>query len=123
MTETIASDPTANFFEGLAKRGHEPLLQNTSGTLRVELRTGKQTEHWYVTIDKGDIAVSNANEEADAVVRCDKALFDEMATGRANMMTAILRGVFETEGDLGLVISFQRLFPSPPKSVYARKIR
>ncbi len=119
----MTADPTATFFDGVAKRGREPLLQNASGTLRVELRTGRRTEYWHVTIDKGDIAVSNANDEADAVIRCEKALFDEMATGRANMMTAILRGEFETDGDLGLVVSFQRLFPAPPKSVYARKIR
>jgi putative sterol carrier protein len=119
----MAADPTATFFEALAKRGHESLLQNASGTLRLELRNGRRTQYWYVTIAKGDITVSHANEEADAVVRCDKALFDEMATGRANVMTAILRGVLETEGDLGLAVSFQRLFPAPPKSVYARKIR
>ena len=119
----MAADPTATFFERLAKSGHEPLLANASGTLRFELRSGRRTQYWYVTIDKGDIAISNATEEADAVVRCDKALFDRMATGRANVMTAILRGVLETEGDLGLAVSFQRLFPSPPKSVYARKIR
>ena len=67
--------------------------------------------------------MSNASDEADGVIRCDKALFDEMATGRANATTAILRGVLDAEGDLGLMMSFQRLFPSPPKSVYARKIR
>ena len=67
--------------------------------------------------------MSNANDEADAVIRCDKALFDEMATGRANATTAMLRGVLQSEGDLGLLMSFQRLFPAPPKSVYARKIR
>ncbi len=123
MAETMAADPTATFFEELAKRGHEPILANTSGTLRFELRNGRRTEYWYVTIEKGDVTVSNASDDADAVVRCDKALFDEMATGRANAMAAQLRGVLESEGDLGLVMSFQRLFPSPPKSVYARKIR
>jgi hypothetical protein len=35
----------------------------------------------------------------------------------------MLRGALQAEGDLGLLMSFQRLFPSPPKSVYARKIR
>ncbi len=91
--------------------------------MRFELRNGRRTQYWHVTIDKGDVTVSNANDEADAVVRCDKSLFDEMATGRANAMAAQLRGVLESAGDLGLVMSFQRLFPSPPKSVYARKIR
>jgi putative sterol carrier protein len=119
----MAADPTATFFEGLAKRGHEPILTHTSGTLRFELRSGRRTEYWYVTIKKGDVAVSNTNEEADTVIRCARALFDDMATGRANATAATLRGVLQAEGNLGLVMSFQRLFPGPPKSVYARKIR
>ena len=119
----MVADPTATFFEQLAKRGHEPMLTRTPGTLRFELRNGGRTQTWYVTIDKGDVAVSNEKAEADCVIRCDKALFDDLATGRANAMTAILRGVLETEGNLGLVMSFERLFPPPPKSVYARKIR
>ncbi len=119
----VAADPTATFFEALAKRGHEPLLQNASGTLRIELRNGKRAEIWHVTISKGDVTVSHANAEADAIVRADRALFDGMVTGRVNAMTAMLRGVLNAEGNLGLVMSFERLFPGPPKSVYARKIR
>ena len=42
---------------------------------------------------------------------------------RERRRTELLRGVLLAEGDLGLVMSFQRLFPGPPKSVYARKIR
>ena len=39
-------------------------------------------------------------------------------------MAAQLRGALESEGDLGLVMSFQRLFPGRRQSpVYARKIR
>ena len=123
MPKATTGDATATFFEKLAKAGHEPILARTSGTLRVELKNGRRTEYWFVTVDKGDVAVSHANDEADAVVRTDKALFDGMATGRVNATTAILRGVLDAEGDLGLVMSFQRLFPAPPKSVYARKIR
>ena len=119
----MTDDPTATFFEALGKRGHEPLLQNASGTLRFELRNGRRTEHWRVAIAKGDVTVSRASAAADTVVRADKALFDRLVTGRANAMAATLRGVIQSEGDLGLVMSFQRLFPAPPKSVYARRIR
>jgi putative sterol carrier protein len=119
----MASDSTATFFEALAKRGHEPILASTSGTLRFELRSGGRRKYWYVTISKGDVTASRTAAEADAVVRCDRALFDGMATGRVNAMAAMLRGVLQAEGNLGLVMSFQRLFPAPPKSVYARKIR
>ena len=63
----ISTDATATFFEQLAARGHEPLLQSASGTLRFELKNGGRTQYWFVTIDKGDITVSHANAEADAV--------------------------------------------------------
>jgi putative sterol carrier protein len=119
----MAADPTASLFEALSRRGHESLLQGTSGTLRFELRQGGRLVYWYVAIDRGDVTVSHSRAEADAVVRTDKTLFDGMATGRVNAMAATLRGVIEAEGDLGLIMSFQRLFPGPPKSVYARKIR
>ena len=119
----MPSDSTATFFEALAKRGRDPILASTSGTLRFELGGGARREYWYVTISKGDVTTSRANAEADAVVRCDKALFDGMVTGRVNATAAMLRGAVQAEGDLGLLMSFQRLFPSPPKSVYARKIR
>jgi len=118
-----STDATATFFERLASRGHEPLLQSASGTLRFELKNGSRTQFWFVKITKGDVAVSNANAEADSVIRTTKVLFDQMATGRANAMAAMLRGVLRAEGNLGLVMSFQRLFPGPPKSVYAKKIR
>jgi putative sterol carrier protein len=109
------ADPTEAFFDDLARRSHEPLLQRASGTLRFDLADGKDTVHWYVTLKKGDIAVSHKRTGADAVVRADRALFEGMATGRVNAMAASLRGVVGLEGDLGLVMSFQRLFPSPPR--------
>ena len=109
-------DATAEFFDAIGQRGHEPLLGSTSGTVRFDLAEGRRIEHWYVTIDKGDIAVSNKNADADAVVRLERSLFDSMATGKVNAMAAALRGVLAPEGNLGLVISFQRLFPGPPRS-------
>ena len=39
-----------------------------------------------------------------------------MANGKVNAMAAALRGVLAPEGDLVLIISFQRLFLGPPRS-------
>ena len=109
-------DATSAFFSDLAERGHEPLLATTTGTLRFDLVSGKRVEHWFVSLKKGDVTVSQKDTRANAIVRLDRALFDRMVTGRANAMAATLRGVIVPEGDLGLVISFQRLFPGPPAS-------
>jgi len=110
-----AQDPTAEFFEDLATRGPEPLLQSASGTMRFDLKDGARVEHWYVTTDKGQSRVSHKEAKADAIIRTDKALFDKIATGKANVTAATLRGTLVLEGDIALVMAFQRLFPSPPR--------
>jgi hypothetical protein len=110
------SDPTKQFFDDLAARGHVPLLKSSSGTLRFDLESGERVTHWYVMIKKGDVGVSHDAAEADCTVRAPKELFDRMAAGTANAMAAALRGLVLPVGDLRLLIQFQRLFPGPPSS-------
>jgi hypothetical protein len=54
----VRSDLTAECFDELASRGHEPLLRKVTGSARFDVVAGQRTEHWLVTIDKGDIRVS-----------------------------------------------------------------
>jgi putative sterol carrier protein len=108
------SDATAAFFGELAKRGHEPLLENTKGTLRVELADGKRVDRWFVEVDNGDVAVSRKNAKADCTVRAKKELFDGIAGGEVNATAAVLRGALTIDGDVELIVRLQRLFPGPP---------
>jgi putative sterol carrier protein len=102
--------------EELGRRGHEPLLEKVSGTIRFEIVDGKQTERWLVTIDKGDLAVSRKNVRADCTLRADKAVFDRVASGKMNAMAAFLRGDIILDGDSPeLLVPFQRLLPGPPR--------
>jgi len=109
-------DATSEFFSELDRRGHEPLLQNATGSVRFDLVEGDHTDHWLVTVDNGDVAVTNATAAADCVVQTDKSLFDRIARGEANAMSAVLRGEVTAEGDLELVMLLQRLFPGPVSS-------
>jgi putative sterol carrier protein len=104
------------FFADLSERGTEPLLKGATGTLRFDLTDGKRVDRRYVTVTKGEIAVSHRNAPADAVISADRELFERVATGRVNATAAVLRGVFEVQGDLGLLMLFQRLFPGPPRT-------
>ena len=106
--------PTAAFFDDLAARGREPLLKSACGSLRFDMADGDRVEHWRVEIDNGDVAVSRSKSRADAVVRLDKAMSDGLVTGRVNAMAAALRGELVPDGDLSLLLLFQRLFPGPP---------
>jgi putative sterol carrier protein len=110
------TDATADFFDGLGRRGHEPLLEKTTGTVRVDLVNGKQTERWLIAVDKGDVTVSHKNVGADCTIRVKRALFEGMAGGTVNATAAVLRGELAIEGNWELMVLFQRLFPGPPGS-------
>lgn len=111
------SAPTATeeFFRQLSERGHEPILKGDSGTLRFDVDRGGQVERWFVTVASGDVSVSHARGRAGTVVKLDGELFDQLVAGTANAVSAQLRGVLMAEGDLHLMMVFQRLFPGPPR--------
>ena len=80
--------PTADFFDGLGSRGHEPLLKSESGTIRFDLLDGEKVEHWSVTMAKGSVSVSRRQGHADAVVRLPRETFDGMVSGSVNATAA-----------------------------------
>jgi predicted lipid carrier protein YhbT len=108
------ADRTAEFFGAIAQRRHEPFLEKTSGTVRVDLTSGARTDHWLLSINKGDLSVSDQHAPADCVIRADKEIFDRIASGEANAQAMFLRGALEVQGSPELLLLFTRLFPSPP---------
>jgi SCP-2 sterol transfer family len=123
----VAVDATAAFFDELASRGHEPVLARTSGTLRFDIADGDRVEHWYVTIRKGDIDVARKRGRADSLLALDHSLADEIFGGRTNVIARMLRGQVHIEGDLAVMMQFQRLLPRPagsrelPTAGYAKR--
>ena len=121
-------DATTRFFEDLDRRGFEPVLVKTSGTLRFDLHEGPQTTHWLLQIDRGNLEVSREDREADTVVGTAPRLFDELVTGEENAIAALLRGDMTVSGDLRLMLQVERVFPGPPDSrgprrVFEREVR
>jgi ubiquinone biosynthesis protein UbiJ len=109
-------EATTDFFQALGARGHEPALENVTGTIRFDVRDGgKVIGRWTISIRKGDVDVSRRNAKADCVVRLDQTLLDGIASGATNGMAALVRGAVDVEGDAGLLLAFQRLFPGPPR--------
>ena len=115
------SDTNVQFFEELGRRGHEPLLEHATGTIRFDFVDDGRTDRWLVSINKGQVAVSHGNGDADAVVTGDRALFAKIVSGEQNAMAALLRGAVGVEGRVQLLALFQRLFPAPPKSRRRRR--
>jgi ubiquinone biosynthesis protein UbiJ len=58
------------------------------------------------------VEVDRTDGKADCVVATTRAAFDQIAGGHLNALPAALRGLVEIEGDPGLLIRFQRLFPA-----------
>lgn len=108
-------DPGARFLESLSHQGCIPLLKRLSGSVRFEIvDEDGHVEQRLVEIQKGYVTVSHKRAKADATVRFSRELSDKIATGRANSMAALLRGELSAEGNLSLVMAFQRLYQGPP---------
>jgi predicted lipid carrier protein YhbT len=111
------TDAIAQFFDGLAARGHEPMLEKTTGTLRFDVVEGKRTDRWFLTVKKGDLTVSRRNVAADLVIRGERPLFEKMVRGKANALAAVLRGSLTIDASsregAELLVLFQRLLPRP----------
>ncbi|HEX6663426.1 MAG TPA: SCP2 sterol-binding domain-containing protein [Gaiellaceae bacterium] len=107
---------TTEFFESLRERGPQPALARTEGTMAFELRDGKRTQRWRVEIEKGNLTVSHRQGSTDCTVRTTQDVFDGIVRGEVNAFAAVLRGTLFIDGDPKLLVNFQRLFPSPPRT-------
>jgi predicted lipid carrier protein YhbT len=110
----LTQDRYSEFFERLMATPHS-LLHDVSATLRIDIEQNGQSQRWHVTIDHGRITVTQRNAPADATMRTDPALFDQIITGEANALTAALRGRLRIDGDARMLVTFKRLLPGPPK--------
>jgi len=116
-----AADRLTKFFEDLAVRGHEPSLERLTATFRFDLLDGKQTERWFVAVNKGDLAVSRQNRAADCVLRAERDVFERLVTGRQRVLAAVLRGQLVPEGDPKRLVLAQRLLPGRSASRRSRR--
>jgi hypothetical protein len=107
-------DPIGDFFEQVVARGHEPLFEGLAFTLRFDLRHGKQTDHWYVAVEDGDVRVSRDVRPADCVAHMDRALFHRLITGRTGAQAAWLRSEITVDGTPVPHRLFDRIYPGPP---------
>ena len=129
----MTGDAVTAFFEDLGSRGYDPLLRSVSATVRFDLVSGKTTERWLLTIQKGNLSVSHRNVRADLDledVGLGRDLFGGAASGETGLLPAMLRGEVVLEGDYRLMIMVRRLLRNrlavPRREVaagYARRQR
>jgi putative sterol carrier protein len=112
--ELHVPSPTEEFFADLGQRGHEPLLERTDQTVRIDLREDGQTEHWRLMVRHGDLRVSRDPEHAECVITTTRDVFDQVVTGRTKPLAAWLRNQITVEGRLQALLTLERLLPSRP---------
>jgi hypothetical protein len=112
MTRQV-TDRIEEFFDHLAS-AHQPMLEDVASTLRIDLDEPGGVRHWLLRIDHGSVEVSRRAGRADASLSTDRPMFEKMITGEANALTAVLRERIQLDGELGTVLAFGRLMPSPP---------
>jgi SCP-2 sterol transfer family len=117
------SSPTETFFAELAAREHVPWLEHERGALRFEVVDGEWVREWTVAFDNGAVQVTRTEADVDAVMRIDRALFDRVVGGEANLLSAWLRGEVTYAGSLELLTQVGRLVPGPPDQIGAVKVR
>ena len=108
---------TAAFFDEIGRRGHEPLLERVSATVRFDVGDGASVDHRLLRISRGDIGVTSEDVPADCTVIIGGELLDEIIHGRTGAMPAFLRGALLVEGDPEVLVLVQRLFPGHPARV------
>jgi hypothetical protein len=115
------SDPTAEFFARLGRRGHEPLLEEVTGTIRFDLEHERGIDRWFLVIRQGDLRVSPEEREADCVLHTTRTLFDRFVSGQEYVYAAWVRNELRAEGEVALGYLFQRVLPGPPGAHHPRE--
>ncbi len=113
-------NPITSFFGALGRRGHEPLLEEATGTIRFDLTHERGVDRWFVAIERGDVRVLRDGGEADCVFHASRATFDRIVSGQSLQYTAWLRNELTVEGDTRLGRLFHRLWPGPPGAHHPR---
>jgi len=103
-----------SLLDAIAERSLEQPLTAFNGVVRFDAQDGDRVDSWYLTIVKGVVTVGREGGAPDCVLTGDAVTFDEVLSGRANAMAALLRGAFDVQGRVVLLTALQRLFPGSP---------
>ncbi|MEH1102413.1 SCP2 sterol-binding domain-containing protein [Micromonospora sp. CPCC 205561] len=116
------TEATERFFESLPARAPEVLRGPVAGTMQIDLSRGSHTVHWLVHLQPGEIEVSRNRGPADAIWYTSEEQFDQLATGRAQAISSVLRNESSFSGDVVLFLAFRRFFPDPPGTRDPREV-
>lgn len=120
--KTAGMTTAAEYLQRRVAGQHPDLPETTAGTLRLDISEEGFTEHWYLTIEDQTVRVTRSAEDADLIMRGDRAVFDGLASGHVHIVGALLRNELAVRGNLALLMSLRRIFPGPPGARHPRAI-
>jgi putative sterol carrier protein len=85
------------------------LPDDMTATLRIDLDHEERTAHWFMSIDRGTVRVTEERSAADAVLRTTKEFFDRVVQGQANLFAGLVRGAAINEGDVSVVAHLRKI--------------
>jgi putative sterol carrier protein len=68
---------------------------------------------WRIAVDHGKLTVEDGGTDADCIIHCNADYFARLASGKQNLVTAMMQGQVEIEGDLALAQKLSGILPSP----------
>lgn len=71
---------------------------------------------WKIDVNEGKLSVSEGAAEADCIIRCDAGYFVRLASGEQNLLTALMQGQVEVEGDMALAQKLAGILPAPKRA-------
>lgn len=108
--------PTAEFFERLNESRPSELSPKVRATIRFDLASDTDVQHWFLDIENGTVRVSTEEREADCVISGDRKLFDGLVEGESNIFSAWFRNAIGLAGAGWLMTVLRHLMPGPPRA-------
>jgi len=99
--------PTAHeVFQNARFHKCQPLLRGVTGTYLFEIGNA---EHWFISVQDGEISMEEERHDADCTISCDESDFIDIIEGRRNLITAAMQGRVKIHGDVLLAQRFHGL--------------
>jgi putative sterol carrier protein len=95
------------FFESLESRAD---ASKTAGMTSSYLFDIEGAGKWTVSVDDGNVNVTEGGENADAIITTSEDTFEKIVNGEQNPTSAYMTGKLKVKGDMGAAMKLQKLF-------------
>ena len=95
------------FFDSLETRAD---ASKTAGMTNSYLFDIEGAGKWTVSVDDGNVRVTEGGEDADAVITTSEETFEKIVSGEQNPTSAYMTGKLKVKGDMGAAMKLQKLF-------------